>query len=149
LNLYFTEIVRIVRGNDGIIDKFMGDGVLAVFGVPYSSGRDADNALISARRILERVETLGKEIGMPLKIGICMASGMVVSGNIGAPERMDYTVIGDAVNQAAKLQPVSKKYQAPIILLESTVSALHAEYTAACTPLDGEVMDGLRVYRVE
>jgi class 3 adenylate cyclase len=147
LNTYFTEIVRIVRANDGIIDKFMGDGVLAVFGVPYSSGHDADNALLSAKRILERVESLGIEINLPLKIGICMASGTVVSGNIGAPERMDYTVIGDAVNQAAKLQPVSKKHQAPIILLESTIAALRDEHLKDCVPLEGEVMDGLRVYK--
>ncbi len=146
LNLYFTEIVRIVRSNDGIIDKFMGDGVLAVFGVPYSSGQDADNALISAKRILERVDSLGQEINMPLRIGICMASGTVVSGNIGAPERMDYTVIGDAVNQAAKLQPVSKKHQAPIILLESTVAALHPASAKDCAPLEGELMDELQVY---
>ncbi len=132
LNGYFTVMANLVMANGGILDKYIGDAILAVYGPPFAQPADADNALHTAiemwkalrrfntKRAADRKETL--------KIGIGINSGEVVSGNIGSDKRMDYTVIGDGVNLAARLEGATKAYHARILLSEFTKAELRQEY---------------------
>jgi PAS domain S-box-containing protein len=104
LNTYFTEAVKAIFACDGLLDKFYGDGLLAVFGPPRVRDDDAQRAVAAALRLHRAMEALGPLLEQPLQISIGLATGEVVAGHIGSEARMDYTVIGDAVNLAAALQ---------------------------------------------
>jgi PAS domain S-box-containing protein len=104
LNTYFEEAVGVVFGFDGLLDKFYGDGLMAVFGPPRVREDDAARAVQAALRLHQRVATLGPLIDYPLEISVGLATGDVVAGHFGSTKRMDYTVIGDAVNLASGLQ---------------------------------------------
>jgi len=104
LNRYFEEAVRVVFAHDGLLDKFYGDGLLAVFGPPLVRDDDARRAVMAAFRLHEAVDRLNEHLHQPLAISIGLATGDVVAGHVGSTQRMDYTVIGDAVNLAAGLQ---------------------------------------------
>ena len=104
LNLYFEEAVRIVFEHDGLLDKFYGDGLMAVFGPPRARPDDASRAVRAAIALHEAVDRLAPLLDYPLKISVGLATGEVVAGHVGSTKRMDYTVIGDAVNLASGLQ---------------------------------------------
>ena len=108
LNAYFEEAVRIVFEHDGLLDKFYGDGVMAVFGPPRPRPDDAERAVAAALRLRDVVhDQVAKKLAYPLEISIGLATGDVVAGHFGSQRRMDYTVIGDAVNLAQGLQSAS------------------------------------------
>ena len=92
----------IVFKHHGIVDKYLGDGFLAIFGAPVSSIQDADNAVAAAIEMRESIAEVNdyclKETGDPVVVGISVHTGEVVVGNIGFDKKMDYTVIGDSVN---------------------------------------------------
>jgi len=98
LNEFFAVVVEVVEANGGWVNKFEGDAALCVFGVPDANQRCAANALAAARQLAGR---LGSN-GLPAA-GIGVSAGEVIAGNVGAPHRLEYTVIGDAVNEAARL----------------------------------------------
>jgi PAS domain S-box-containing protein len=104
LNMYFEEAVGVVFEHDGLLDKFYGDGVMAVFGPPRVRDDDARRAVEAAIVLHERVAKLGPRLDYPLEISVGLATGDVVAGHFGSTKRMDYTVIGDAVNLASGLQ---------------------------------------------
>jgi len=104
LNGYFEEAVRVVFAYDGLLDKFYGDGLMAVFGPPRVRSDDAARAVQAAIRLHQVVAELGPRIDYPLRISVGLATGEVVAGHFGSTQRMDYTVIGDAVNLANGLQ---------------------------------------------
>ncbi|MBC5799054.1 MAG: PAS domain S-box protein [Candidatus Eremiobacteraeota bacterium] len=104
LNAYFDDAVRIVFEYDGLLDKFYGDGLMAVFGPPAVRHDDAARAVAAAIALHEVVATLGPRIDYPLRISVGLATGDVVAGHFGSAKRMDYTVIGDPVNLASGLQ---------------------------------------------
>ena len=104
LNTYFEEAVRIVFEYEGLLDKFYGDGLMAVFGPPLVRNDDAGRAVAAAIRLHETVVQLGPRLDYPLQISVGLATGDVVAGHFGSTKRMDYTVIGDAVNLANGLQ---------------------------------------------
>jgi len=104
LNAYFDEAVRTVFEFEGLLDKFYGDGVMAVFGPPRVRPDDAGRAVAAAIRLHEVVLLLGPRLDYPLRISVGLATGDVVAGHFGSAKRMDYTVIGDKVNLASGLQ---------------------------------------------
>ena len=104
LNSYFDEAVRIVFEFEGLLDKFYGDGLMAVFGPPLVRPDDASRAVEAAIQLHETVARLGPRLDYPLRISVGLATGDVVAGHFGSAKRMDYTVIGDAVNLANGLQ---------------------------------------------
>lgn len=104
LNGYFDEAVKIVFAFDGMLDKFYGDGLMAVFGTPRMRDDDAGRAIAAAIRLHDAVAKLGPTLAYPLEISVGLATGDVVAGHLGSSQRMDYTVIGDAVNLANGLQ---------------------------------------------
>jgi adenylate cyclase len=128
LNEIFTELVDAVSASDGVLDKFMGDAVMAVFGAPLSSGRDPENAVdcaIGMMTALNRLNGKRRERGQAeLKLGIGISTGDVIAGTIGSPKRMDYTVIGDSVNLASRLQVLTKTYRASVVVCEATAMTL-------------------------
>jgi adenylate cyclase len=132
LNEVFAEFFEAIAASDGVIDKFIGDAVMAVFGAPISTGRDASNAVTSAIgmiRALRSVNDRRKGDGrVPLGLGVGVASGAVISGTIGSPKRMDYTVIGDSVNLSARLQDLTKTYGIAILICETTALAIGDGY---------------------
>ena len=138
LNGIFTELFEAVANAGGMLDKFIGDAVMAVFGAPIPTGRDPAAAIGSARLMFDAIAMLNRtraDRGVaPLRLGIGIASGEVVAGTIGSPKRMEYTVIGDAVNLAARLQDLTKSYGVDLIVDETTARAAADE--ATLRPLD-------------
>ncbi len=132
LNDYLTLMVDIIFHHEGILDKYVGDAIMAVFGVPFGNERDADNAVQAAIDMVRQLGTFNERRlagGMePLGIGIGLNTDEVVAGNIGSPRRMDYTVIGDGVNLASRLEGANKVYGSQIIISEFTRSHLQDTY---------------------
>ncbi len=121
LNTYFEIAVRVVFEHDGLLDKFYGDGVMAVFGPPRVRADDPARAVNAAIKLHERVARLAPRLDYPLEISIGLATGDVVAGHFGSAARMDYTVVGNAVNLASGLQSAAPA--GAIYLDEATVAA--------------------------
>jgi adenylate cyclase len=134
LNDYFSHMVDAVFQHNGILDKYIGDAIMAVFGAPFTSERDSDNSVktaIEMMRALNKFNHSQIDRGvMPLEIGIGISSGEVISGNIGSPKRMDYTVIGDTVNLASRLEGTTKFYSCPVVICAKTHASLHDDYVS-------------------
>ncbi len=134
LNIHFTRIVDIVSQNDGFVDKFIGDAVMAVFDEELTSGKHKLSALRAAAAILNELQETNREIAElgfpPLKIGIGIASGPVIRGNIGSKNRRELTVIGDTVNLASRLESATKEYGSPILMTERSFDQACEGYTS-------------------
>jgi adenylate cyclase len=154
LNEYFTAMVDTVMEHEGVVDKFMGDGMMAVFGAPTPREDDALRAVKAALRMRATLAELNRRFearGQPLvRIGIGIHTGPVVAGNIGHVERKQYTVIGDSVNVAARLESLTKEYAADILVSEDTFARVRGQVEAE--PLQEVRVKGreqpLRIYRV-
>lgn len=133
LNEYLGEMVRIVFAHSGTLDKFIGDAVMAVWGTVASDGPRGDclRAVRAALAMLETVEAMRRrwkaEARADLRLGIGVNFGPAVFGNIGSEEKMEPTVIGDAVNLASRLEGVTKKYAVPIVLSGAVVEFVRGE----------------------
>ncbi len=127
LNAFFSVMGETVFKHHGIVDKYLGDGFLAIFGAPVSSIADADNAISAALEMKKSLEminaTIARELNAKLKIGIAIHTGEVVVGNIGFEMKMDYTVIGDSVNDVFRLQDMTRPYPNSILISEKTLKA--------------------------
>lgn len=128
LNEYLTAMVACVTDNGGVVDKFIGDAVMAVFGTPVSEGpkRDAERAVRCAMAMSERLASINQRRaleGKPaIRIGIGLHTGELVAGNIGSPQRMEYTVIGDTVNVCARLESLTKDLGRRTVLSAATAA---------------------------
>ena len=132
LNEYFTIMVECIQHEGGMLDKFIGDAIMAAFGMPIAHDDDEDRgvrAAISMMTDLNEWNTKRLADGKkPVKIGIGINTDMVVSGNIGSPKRMDFTLIGDGVNLAARLESACKQYFASILISDNTYKKLKGTY---------------------
>jgi adenylate cyclase len=132
LNEYFTLMVDCIQREEGMLDKFIGDAIMAAFGIPVPHDDDADRAVRTAVAMLKELWAWNQErIGegkLPVDIGIGLNTDNVVSGNIGSKKRMDYTIIGDGVNLAARLESACKQYGAHILISEFTYKQLRGTY---------------------
>jgi len=132
LNEYFTLMVQCIADEGGMLDKFIGDAIMAEFGIPVARGDDPDRAMRAAITMTTELRALNLrrlDRGQkPILMGIGLNTDKVVSGNIGSPKRMDYTVIGDGVNLAARLESACKEYSAQILCSEFTYRKLKGTY---------------------
>jgi adenylate cyclase len=135
LNRFFAVVVEEVDGHGGLVNKFMGDAVLAIFGAPSDLHDHAGAALASARRIAERLADEVPEIGA----GIGVSTGQAVAGNVGHRSRFEYTVIGDAVNAAARLTELAKDVEGRILVATTSVTVANSDeqrhWRAAGSPI--------------
>ncbi|WP_295639275.1 adenylate/guanylate cyclase domain-containing protein [Novosphingobium sp.] len=132
LNELFGELFEAVAAHDGVLDKFLGDGVMAVYGAPLSRGPDAVNAVSSALAMIDALVAINARRcarGAPeLRLGLGVTTGEVVAGTIGSPKRMDYTVIGDSVNLASRLQELTRDYSIDLLVCERTASLVEGRF---------------------
>lgn len=123
LNRYFSVMVDIIMDHNGIIDKYIGDAIMAFFGAPVHHDNDAVQSVRAGIAMVEGLEVFNEEqrrLGRPeFQIGIGINYGEVTVGNIGTDKKMDYTVIGDMVNLASRLEGLTKQYQQPLIISQS------------------------------
>jgi len=128
LNAYFEQMVEVVFQHRGLLDKYIGDAIMAVFGSPFTAADDADRAVATGLDMLQALRRFNESrhvAGLPpLSVGIGIATDEVIVGNIGCSRRMEYTVIGDGVNLSARLEAATKYYGLPLLLSEGTVNAL-------------------------
>ena len=132
LNDYFTIMVDCITDEGGMLDKFIGDAMMCIFGTPVPHDDDPDRAVRAAIRMMTDLNTFNdkriSEGKMPIDHGMGINTDSIVSGNIGSPKRMDYTVIGDGVNLAARIESACKQYGAHILISEFTYKAVKATY---------------------
>ena len=138
LNLYLGEMTNVILDHGGTLDKYMGDAIMAFFGAPVHDPHHAATACRTALRVCEHLQKKRKEWvnkGLPfLKVGIGMNTGTMVVGNLGSDRRFDYSIIGDHVNLASRLEGLSKIYGVKIIISEYTRNHLGSEFK--CRELD-------------
>jgi class 3 adenylate cyclase len=155
LNRYFTVMVDIIMARHGIVDKYIGDAIMAFFGAPV---RHKDDALQSVLAGIEMSEALGqfnaqqRELGKPeFRIGVGINYGVVTVGNIGTEKKMDYTIIGDMVNLASRMEGLTKKYHQPLLISESLHQKVKDEVD--CRLIDTVAVKGktkgVRIYTVK
>ena len=133
----FAVLVDILDRHGGIVNKFLGDGFLALFGAPLEAPDAAYHAVAAAREMLAANERANRKTSWPLRIGIGIHFGEVVAGNIGSPRRKEYTVIGDTVNFASRLEALNKEFDSQLLVSAAVRDAL-GETCADAKPL-GEV----------
>ena len=125
LNRYFSAMTEIIFENGGTLDKYLGDGLMAIFGAPNATEKDADNAVTTAVSMQKRLVELNKELkteGFPeISIGIGLHTGVATIGYIGSEQRSEYTAIGDTVNLASRLESSAEGGQ--ILISEATGKA--------------------------
>jgi adenylate cyclase len=148
LNQYFARMVDVVMrpGRDGIVDKYIGDAIMAFFGAPERHEDDAERSVFAAFEMLDALEQFNAwQVGKgrpPFRIGIGINYGAVTVGNIGSERKMDYTVIGDMVNLASRLEGLTKKYYEPIIFSASVHRKVSSLFP--CRKLDTVAVKGRR-----
>ncbi len=124
LNNYWQAITECIHRNKGTVNKYMGDGLLAVFGAPVSYIDNHVNAVSAALDMVDKLHDINLRyaeiLGTEIKIGIGINSGEVVAGNVGTDDYMEYTVIGDTVNMASRMETISKQVPNSIVISEKT-----------------------------
>ncbi|MDR2798728.1 MAG: adenylate/guanylate cyclase domain-containing protein [Treponema sp.] len=142
LNRYFSIMVNIIMDRGGVVDKYIGDAIMAIFGAPVSHENDALSSVLVGLEMMDRLKDfndLQKRFGAPeFHIGVGINYGIVTVGNIGCDKKMNYTVIGDPVNLASRLEGLTKKYQEPVLFSEGV-------YVRIAQELPCRVMDRVAV----
>jgi len=135
LNKLFGHLITIVNRNGGMINKFLGDGFMAIFGAPEKSERDVQNAVKAAMEIVAKVEEFNRLEGFPeTRIGIGMHTGQVLTGNVGSEEKKEYTIIGDTVNLASRVEQLNKEYKSVLLVTSDVYEKAKGEITGEELP---------------
>jgi adenylate cyclase len=131
LNRYLTAMDGVIREEGGFLNKFIGDGLMVLFGVPLSEGLEDDawRAVRCGLRMLERVEQMNKENALdpaylPIRIGVGIHTGVLTCGSVGSQSRLEYSVIGETVNLASRLESVTKDLEVPLVMSATTYAAV-------------------------
>jgi adenylate cyclase len=125
LNQLFAFMIEIVNAHHGFINKFLGDGFMAVFGAPLSDGNDARNAAAASLEILAAARKLVDAGALPpTRLGIGLHAGEAITGNVGSERRKEYTIIGDVVNVASRIEMLNKQFGSELLVSGEVYSAL-------------------------
>jgi adenylate cyclase len=138
VNDYFAAMAEVIESNGGFLNKFIGDGLMVVFGVPVSGGEraDAERAVRAGLQMLERLAALNRDNAAraargewrpQVRIGIGIHTGALAAGNVGSPRRMEYSVIGETVNLAARLESATRKFEGVDLVISPATEALVRE----------------------
>jgi class 3 adenylate cyclase len=160
LNRYFSGQVDIIMNSGGIVDKYIGDAIMAFWGAPVKHDNDALNSVLAALDMVSAVKVFNenqRKIGKPeFNIGLGINYGIVTVGNIGSERKMDYTVIGDMVNLASRMEGLTKTYHSDILVSETLYDAL--QRSALPAELNFRLLDivavkgktkGVKIYTVQ
>ncbi|MBQ3688016.1 MAG: HAMP domain-containing protein [Treponema sp.] len=154
LNRYFTVLGKCISAHNGVINKYIGDAIMAMFGVPVASSRHAQDAYLAALDMRTALAELNRELTAEgkaaLRFGIGIHTGRVFAGTIGAQDRMEYTIIGDTVNTASRMESLCKSYGTDILLSQTTADGLESPSGLVFVDnagIRGRV-DRLAVYRI-
>ena len=130
INKFLTPMTDIILKNGGTVDKYMGDCIMAFWNAPLDCPNHQEKAIISAREMKRKLRKMNikEEFGTELKIGIGINTGEAVVGNMGSEQRFDYSVLGDAVNLASRLEGISKNYDTTIIIGEDTYKSVKNKF---------------------
>lgn len=124
LDFYFGHMTQIVKGHDGVVGKFIGDGMLAFWGVPELNERHAEAALKAALDMRKKLEEINRDRAQrnqePLRIGVGVHTGLVAAGMLGGAALSEYTVLGDTVNVASRIEGLNKQYGCDILASDAT-----------------------------
>lgn len=142
LNEYLTAMTDIIMDHGGVVDKYIGDAVMAFWGAPLDHSTQALDACQSAIAMIKKLEILNKGWKIPIKIGIGLNTGTVVVGNMGSQKRFNYTVMGDEVNLASRLESLTKYYGVSMLVSEQTRAAFSASKEVWFRELDCIVVKG-------
>lgn len=127
-----TVMVKCINNTHGIVDKFIGDAIMATWGAAYSRGNDAENAIDAAltmrKELIKFNEGRGEAKKPIIKIGCGINFGPVIAGQIGSEERLEYTVIGDAVNLASRVEALNKPFGTDILITEDLYKLVSNNY---------------------
>ena len=144
LNRYFSTMVNIIMDRDGIVDKYIGDAIMAIFGAPATHDNDAISSVMSGLEMTAALNEFNKlQISLKapeFKIGVGINYGIVTVGNIGCNKKMNYTVIGDAVNLASRLEGLTKKYRQPILFSDTVWEKVYRDLP--CRTIDKVAVKG-------
>jgi adenylate cyclase len=146
LNEFLNPMTEIILRNGGMLDKYIGDAIMAIFNAPVDIGDHPDRACTSALEMVQKTKELNdlfkREFNVDIRIGIGINTGEAVVGNMGSKVRFDYTAIGDTVNLASRLEGLNKLYKTDIIISEFTKKGLRARFLTR--KLDVVVVKGKR-----
>jgi adenylate cyclase len=154
LNEYFSAMVRIIYRNNGIVDKFIGDAIMAIWGAPQTTGDDpyyAVKTCVEMRQAIEELNKVRQGRGEePIKIGIGLHLGDAISGTIGSEDRMEYTVIGDTVNMTSRIEGATKAFGADCLISEDLAEKVKNQFiceAAGACEVKGK-SEPLKLYKV-
>ncbi len=154
LNEYFGAMVKIINKYGGVVDKFIGDAIMAVWGVPKSGDRDCANAVKACMDMRKGLEDLNeKRIARghpPINIGMGLHAGQAISGTIGSDEKMEYTVIGNTVNTASRIEASTKAFGADLLITDDVLAKVGDEFQvelAGAAEVKGRT-DAIKMYKV-
>lgn len=140
LSSMFTDIMDLITGTKGSVNKLLGDGLMATFGCPFPNPEDALNAVKCANKILEYFKTFNQfkpdKLKDEVKFGVGISTGRVFAGNIGSVKRMEYTVLGEAVNIASRLEAITKVVGKPIVIDGNTKNLLNGKILTTKQDID-------------
>jgi class 3 adenylate cyclase len=153
LNAYLSCMTEVIYRNGGTIDKFMGDAIMTLFGAPVQGDDDPVRAVRTAIQMQQALEEFNRQgLGPVLRIGVGIHSGEVIVGNIGSERRLDYTVIGDNVNLAARIEGLTRLYRVPVLISEKTKALLPPSREWVLRAIDRVIVKGkttsLDIYEV-
>jgi adenylate cyclase len=138
LNQYFTEMVECIYNTNGIVDKFIGDAIMAHWGALYTDGNDTGNAIDAALLMRQALINFNRDIehsNRPkFRFGCGINTGEVVAGQIGSPKKLEYTVIGDAVNLASRIEYMNKEFGTDILISEDSYNKVVGKYKVVAMP---------------
>lgn len=133
LNVHFSVMADIILKHNGTIDKYIGDAIMAFWGAPVRTAEHAEQAVRAAREMIEGLKQVNKTLkeqgfDKEIRIGIGVNTGVATIGNIGSEKKKNYTVVGDTVNLASRLESITKEYQSPLIFSEYTHDKIKNEF---------------------